>query len=1671
MKTIASSLLLLISLFASSQTITVTSPQGGDTLVGAQTYTITWTSTGSIPLVDISYLRTGVIHSIQTSVPNTGSYSWTVPGNIIPSNSGFIRIKNSSSSYYDQNDNAFQFLAAPKSLTVTYPNGIGDTLQAGSANTITWSSTGSVSQVRVLYSLNGGQNYSYASFGTSNTGAFTWTPSNALNSNQLKIKVVDKYDQTIEDVGDTTSFLRIGTTLSINQPQPGNLIIGNTTNINWSSTGSPIPLVDLAYSKDWGPWISIASGISNTGSYNWTVPNDSSNNIRLQIKDAANPSISQIVYGFSMSAVPQWLTVLNPNGGETYTEGDTVSIQWIHSNNLNGSGLQVLIDYSIDSGVTWQNSGDWSVDDSTYQWIIPLHKVSNTCLVKLHIIGLPGIADTSDALFSINYGPRSIGLTEPIGGEKYGAESPGRVKYFTTGEVDSLDLFYSTNSGNSWTLMKSGISSQHFTNPVVWPDVQSSTVRVKLQEKNGTLSDSSSGDFTITKLFLTQPWPGTTHITGATTNIVWNKSISTGDTVSLYYSIDSGSTWNLISPSAPNLGSYLWTIPNENSDFCRVKIVDNDNSSYRDSSARDIKIYSSSFNLTYPNGGEFLDGQTNYTITWNTNTNVSRVNLHYSLDDGLTWTGIGTYISNTGSYLWTSPNTMSSDARIRVQSYFDNSLFDISDTTFNIGFQAPQSLSLLSPNGGENFFPGASETINWISSGTIDSVDIYYSSNNGLLWNLIAAGEVNDSSYSWIIPNTISSNYLVRITDKGNPTIADTSDANFQVSNLLAITYPNGGENFIMGNNYSIAWNQVGSFGSLDLSYSSDSGATWTLISSNLTNSPYSWTAPNLMGNDFLIRISDGTSTDQSDQVFSINPQASNSQLEAKFYFNEGEVNDDLGNIQGERYRTKLVNDRFGCKNHAVFFEGGNQGYINMGDVFDDIVAVPDTSFAISLWLTRMGGGNSGVILAKNSDSNCGENGRQLSLSMTSAGKIRFVTQYTLGIGNYDISQGAGTVPTTGWHHIVVNYDGSITTNAQARLEIYIDNVLQTLTSGGSVGVLGDIQNGPANFGLGNQVKSDSTSCGNFFYEGSLDDINFYSGNLTTTEVNTLFAETKTCPSSWLTLSSPSLGSLYSPGDVVNIDWNTSGTVSHVDAYYSIDAGYSFQNIVSNLANTGNYQWTIPNVASDDCIIKIVDSSNPQIFDETNSYFSIEQKSLDLIYPNQGQNLNGLSLSFVRWNSTGNVQGVNLSMSIDSGVTWTNFASNLSNNVGSFYTSHYYTVPNISAPHCFFAVVDTANPAITDTIDIPFSIQFLSSGITVLNPNGAEQFIAGDSKTILWSHQGTVNAVNISLSVDSGITWNPISNNELNDGNYSWTVPNLRSQNCLIRIEDTATGNGVDTSDAVFSISPPHQINISHPNGGELIEAYASDSITWSSAGIIPMVDIYFSRSNGLSWQLIEDSVPNNGFYQWSTPVYNDLNCLIRIVETMDQSISDTSASVFELGPIAPLELLYPNGGEVFLGGTSDSVLWDGNGNLSLNNSAYFSPDSGLTWTWVGDDALQNERLYWTIPNISSTRCLMVLGGDTSDATFTINKNNIGLLEKVVDDGPRLYPNPIQRGRQIHFSRTNEIRFVVLIDNLGRVVLETDKADAINLEKLDAGMYHVRIYTTKESYLRKLVIR
>jgi hypothetical protein len=92
----------------------------------------------------------------------------------------------------------------------------------------------------------------------------------------------------------------------------------------------------------------------------------------------------------------------------------------------------------------------------------------------------------------------------------------------------------------------------------------------------------------------------------------------------------------------------------------------------------------------------------------------------------------------------------------------------------------------------------------------------------------------------------------------------------------LTLTFPNGGENWLVGREQPIIWTSTGKIENVRLKYSTDNGANWKTITNNTSNDgSYKWTIPNYPSTSCLVKVEDakdGDPCDQSDQMFTISP-------------------------------------------------------------------------------------------------------------------------------------------------------------------------------------------------------------------------------------------------------------------------------------------------------------------------------------------------------------------------------------------------------------------------------------------------------------------------------------------------------------------------------------------------------------------------------------------------------------------------------------------------------------------------------------------------------------------------------------------------------------------------------------------------------------------------------
>lgn len=149
-------------------------------------------------------------------------------------------------------------------------------------------------------------------------------------------------------------------------------------------------------------WILIDGTIDPTdGFYSWDFSTYNSNNCRIFLSSGAPPvpstaSIAKDTSGVFEITNSKELDLLSPDGGEIIQKGRIKNILW-HSQNVD----EISIDFSADSGNTWQNIiADAPAVSGVFEWSVP-DTVSDKCLIAITDASDIGVTDTSSAVFTV----------------------------------------------------------------------------------------------------------------------------------------------------------------------------------------------------------------------------------------------------------------------------------------------------------------------------------------------------------------------------------------------------------------------------------------------------------------------------------------------------------------------------------------------------------------------------------------------------------------------------------------------------------------------------------------------------------------------------------------------------------------------------------------------------------------------------------------------------------------------------------------------------------------------------------------------------------------------------------------------------------------------------------------------------------------------------------------------------------------------------------------------------------------------------------------------------------------------------------------------------------------------------------------------------------------------
>jgi hypothetical protein len=287
-------------------------------------------------------------------------------------------------------------------------------------------------------------------------------------------------------------------------------------------------------------------------------------------------------------------------------------------------------------------------------------------------------------------------------------------------------------------------------------------------------------------------------------------------------------------------------------------------------------------------------------------------------------------------------------------------------------------------------------------------------------------------------------------------------------------------------------------------------------------------------------------------------------------------------------------------------------------------------------------------------------------------------------------------------------------------------------------------------------------------------------------------------------LDVPNGGESWNVGSTRYIRWHTEEFSGNVDILASFDGYYAEYWLVlaSNESNDGSYEWVVPNYPSVNCVIKIMDAADGQPYDVSDAVFTITGGGTSFIkvdVPNGGENWQIGSQHNIVWHANNYSGPVKIEYSTDGGSGYTVIENSYA---GS--PPYPWTIPSAASTSCVVRISDPADGDPQDVSDGVFSISTGGAGtpaITVDVPNGGEDWQAGSKHYIVWHTDHYTGPVNIEYSDDGGANYTAIASSYTGPPSYEWTVPDIPSTNCVMRVAEPSYYNPVDTSDAVFTIS------------------------------------------------------------------------------------------------------------------------------------------------------------------------------------------------------------------------------------------------------------------------------
>ena len=376
---------------------------------------------------------------------------------------------------------------------------------------------------------------------------------------------------------------------------------------------------------------------------------------------------------------------------------DTKDILWYTNGTVGNVSIRLW------DGSSWTNvsqstcsgSSCSGIGESSFlNWNVSDIKKEN-CKINITSVNDSSVSDESDVVFHIR--PK-ISVTSPAESQEITATNSysNIINWSIVGStISRVDIVY-YNATYNQTIAPYVLASLGTYNWDNVPNFINNSVRIKIVDNStSTPSDvvyGNSSTFSIIgKISIVQPVGGESWTTFTNTSqIKWNAT-GVNALCDIWYSPNSGSTWNYVKTVTINtdgIGLTFWdanfSYPVTNNG--RIKINSSLNDHINGSSPADFNL-TAQLDVINPENGTAWVSNTTYPINWTTlggSTALPNVTLWFY--NNSSWSQIGSgNITNTGNYSWKVPtDVISTNCKIRVQSPINSNNNNESSPRFTV---------------------------------------------------------------------------------------------------------------------------------------------------------------------------------------------------------------------------------------------------------------------------------------------------------------------------------------------------------------------------------------------------------------------------------------------------------------------------------------------------------------------------------------------------------------------------------------------------------------------------------------------------------------------------------------------------------------------------------------------------------------------------------------------------------------------------------------------------------------------------------------------------------------------------------------------------------------------------------------------------------------------------